>query len=424
MTRLNDKTLSLTPGKRIELYDVDLAVANGPILRFTPNREDVTPAECYRIGDTRTNATDGITAFLPVVPAAGEVLILEGFARHGEGATCFPAFQLSPDGGATSRDRVRLDLNNLATSQGNSTPVTSDRAYTLSQASEWVYFACRWTMGATPPATLALHILPAMGTTYPTEAATAVGTVDFFGLRFWIVRDGLRIPVVMDMDLTTWAATSATMTRQAVANTAEAVKVPVWQGNAYTPIPIRASGFEKTGNGAFPKPKLVMSNITGAGSLLMQQYGDIRGATVKRTRMYADHLDNGPEPDPAAFYTPDVFTLVRRSQQDAQIIEFELASKLDQQGVQLPRRQILRDVCPFVYRRWNPALNSGAGGFDYTAATCPYSGPAMFDIHGEVVTNGAEDVCSHTLALGCRKRYGTQGDIPFGGFPMVGRFRR
>ena len=423
MTRLNDKTLSLTPGKRIELYDLDLAIADGPILRFTPNREDVTPAQCIRLTDTITTNTSNVTALLPVVPEAGEVLLLEGYARPVAGSTCFPSFQLSPDGNSTNRDRARLDLNNRAVSVNTSTPVTSARAWTLSQASEWVYFAARWTMGASPPATLGLRIFPAMGTVFPTETSTAVGSVDFFGLQLWIVRDGLRIPVMLDMDLTTWTP-AAGVTAAWVANTSEAVKVPVWQGNAYTPIPIRATGFEKTGNGAFPKPKLAMSNITGAGSLLMQQYGDIRGATVKRTRMYADHLDNGPEPDPAAFYTPDVFTLVRRSQQDAQTIEFELASKLDQQGVQLPRRQVLRDVCPWKYRVWNPALNSGAGGFDYTDASCPYSGSAMFDTYGEPVTNGAEDVCSHTLRLGCRKRYGTQGEIPFGGFPMVGRFRR
>ena len=423
MTRLNDKTLSLTPGQRIELYEVDLAIAGGPILRFTPNREDVTPETCTRVADASTTTAGYVEFTFPTVPVAGEVFGVEFMIRRTLASTSLFLLQLSPDGGTSNRERCNIDLNSLTLNQYNLNPVTTTRFYRLSQAGEWLYFTAMWTMGGTPPATLKMRLYPATGTGLNVIDNTGIGSFDMFGFRAAIVRDGLRIPVVTPGDPLAWAR-GGTPTISTVANTFEAIKVPVWQGNAYTPIPIKATGFEKTGNGAFPKPKLAMSNLTGAGSLLMQAYGDIRGATVKRTRLYADHLDNGPEPDPAAFYTPDMFTLVRRSQQDAQVIEFELASKLDQQGVQLPRRQILRDVCEAKYRVWNPALNGGAGGFDYTNATCPYSGPAMFDTNGDAVTNGAEDVCSHTLRLGCRKRFGTQGDIPFGGFPMVGRFRR
>lgn len=424
MTRINDKTLSLTPGKRVELYSLDLRIANGPILRFTPNREDATPAQCYRLSDTDATNARRITGQIPVVPEVGEVLLLEGLCRHGQAATSFPSVMLTPTDSPNNWDRPMFNLPGLESANNLATPITSAREHKLTQAGEWVYFTVRWTIGAPKPSSLFLHLYPALGATYPTVSVAATGSVDFAALRMFIIRDGLRIPVMIDMDLSNTEVWTHGASVSVVANTAEAVKVPVWQGNEYTPIPIKATGFEKTGNGAFPKPKLSMSNLTGAGSLLMQQYGDIRGATVTRTRMYADHLDNGPDPDPLAFYQPDVFTLVRRSMQDSQIIEFELASKLDQQGVQLPRRQLLRDVCPFVYRKWNAAANGGAGAFDYTDATCPYTGPAMFDIDGDPVASGQNDVCSHTLINGCRKRYGENGVLPFGGFPMVGRFRR
>ena len=38
MTTLNDKILSLTPGARIDLYEVDLTKLGGSILYLTPNR--------------------------------------------------------------------------------------------------------------------------------------------------------------------------------------------------------------------------------------------------------------------------------------------------------------------------------------------------------------------------------------------------
>lgn len=420
MARIDDKTLSLTPGKRIELYTVDLAIANGPILRFTPNREDLTPAVVTRIGDTNTGVSGRTSVDLTPYFSNGDTILISGYIRKGEGGAHFPVISLAnTSAGSTLFARMLMNLDTLADSPVNSSPITSGNTCTLTMASEFVFFSCQAVV--VDSTALWLGIWPAYGTPYPTQLASALGTVDVFGLRVFNRRGGLNIPVVLP-PISTWVRQGAGVTVTDVANTAMAVKVPVWQGNTYTPLPITATGFEKSGNGPFPKPKLSMSNLTGTGSLLVQQYGDIRGSGVTRTRLYADHLDNGIDPDPAAFYNPDVFVIARRSFQDAQTIEFELASKLDQQGVSLPRRQLLRDVCPFKYRVWNPALNAGAGGFDYSKATCPYSGSAMFDTDGIGVAQGALDKCSQILKTGCRARYGRDVEIPFGGFPMVGRF--
>jgi lambda family phage minor tail protein L len=162
-----------------------------------------------------------------------------------------------------------------------------------------------------------------------------------------------------------------------------------------------------------------MSNLFSEGSALAQQYGDLRGAIVTRRQLFADNLDNGPDPDPAAVYPPDIFKIDRKGLQNAKVIEFELASVLDQPGVSLPGRQVLRDVCPFTYRVWNGT------GFDYAGEDgCPYNAVAMFDADGNAVINGALDVCSHQLKTGCRARYGRDEETPFGGFPMVGRLRQ
>lgn len=65
----------------------------------------------------------------------------------------------------------------------------------------------------------------------------------------------------------------------------------VWQGNTYMPFPMQATGFDFTGNGQLPRPKLVMSNASGAMTLLVLTYEDLLGAKVTRRRTLAKYLD-------------------------------------------------------------------------------------------------------------------------------------
>ena len=65
----------------------------------------------------------------------------------------------------------------------------------------------------------------------------------------------------------------------------------VWQGNAYTAFPIKASGFDMSGNGQLPRPKLQVANVTGAITLLVLTYDDLLGAKVTRKRTMAKYLD-------------------------------------------------------------------------------------------------------------------------------------
>lgn len=64
-----------------------------------------------------------------------------------------------------------------------------------------------------------------------------------------------------------------------------------WNGNAYTAFPVAASGFEFTGQGQAPRPKLMVSNIAGAITALVLQYEDLVGAKVTRRRTLAKYLD-------------------------------------------------------------------------------------------------------------------------------------
>lgn len=59
----------------------------------------------------------------------------------------------------------------------------------------------------------------------------------------------------------------------------------------YSRYPIQATGFDKTGNGTIPRPKLTMGNIGGIVGALAKDYNDLVGAKLTRTRTFARYLD-------------------------------------------------------------------------------------------------------------------------------------
>jgi lambda family phage minor tail protein L len=190
-------------------------------------------------------------------------------------------------------------------------------------------------------------------------------------------------------------------------STDEKMQPIVWRGNTYQPAPISASGFEMNAKGQFPRPKLQVSNVLQLAEPAVSQYNEMLGCTVTRWRVFAENLDHGTEPDPNAHFPVDIYSIDRRSDHNAIYIEWELASVLDQQGKQLPARQILRS-CSHTYRVWDTVNNK------FIYGTCPYSGTACFDINGNSTTS-QNDVCSKQFGTGCKKRFGT-AELPFQGF--------
>lgn len=65
----------------------------------------------------------------------------------------------------------------------------------------------------------------------------------------------------------------------------------VWQGQTYQPMPIQASGFDVTGKGAMPRPKLQVANINGLLSASVRQFGDFVGCKLTRKRTFAKYID-------------------------------------------------------------------------------------------------------------------------------------
>ena len=91
-------------------------------------------------------------------------------------------------------------------------------------------------------------------------------------------------------------------------------------------------------------------------------------------------------------------------------VQFELSSALDFNGVQLPRRQIVANVCWWL----------SCGG--YRGPYCGYTGEACFDRNDNPVTDPALDRCGGRLSS-CKCRFGEHNPLPFGSFPAADLIR-
>lgn len=192
-----------------------------------------------------------------------------------------------------------------------------------------------------------------------------------------------------------------------------------FRGIDFAPTEIRCSGFELSTQGALPQPTIEISNVTRAMSSAAVLFNDLIGARLTRIRTYTQFLDNGETPDPVSgAYPADIYSFEQKTSHTKEKIVWTLAAAMDQEGRLLPGRTIIRDVCPWRYRRWDK-LN---GEFDYSAAQCPYTGDKSYDRDGAETTPDKDEPGRHIEDC-CKVRFGATGQLPFGGFPGVSRVR-
>lgn len=199
----------------------------------------------------------------------------------------------------------------------------------------------------------------------------------------------------------------------------------VWQGQTYVRFPIEADGFELRGSGTIPRPKIKVSNISGLLSALLRVNDDLVGSKMTRRRTLAQYLDAvnfpggvNPTADPNAHFPDEVYFVDRKSAENRQTIEWELASALDVAGVTLPRRTFVANLCLSRYRKWDAV----AGDFDYTdTSECGYTGTLYFDKDDQPCA-AAQDLCAKRLKS-CALRHGDTAPLPYGGFPNCGLTR-
>ncbi len=192
--------------------------------------------------------------------------------------------------------------------------------------------------------------------------------------------------------------------------------VVTWNGAPYYPFAVRMEGFETTSDGPSERPRLYLTNTTKAMRAAIESWNKLRGAKITRLRTFAAYLDDGATPDPNAVLRRDVHYLNKVVEDNKRAICWECVPYFTFAGSKIPARQVLRGHCEWTYRK-----RSG-GAWDYSQATCPYTGSACFDIYGNSVP-AAEDRCGKKL-YHCKLRYPGQTVKPFGGFPGVGLMRR
>ena len=151
----------------------------------------------------------------------------------------------------------------------------------------------------------------------------------------------------------------------------------------YEPLPIIAEGFEKTTKGQIPQPTLTVANIFGTFTEAVGELDDLVGAKLTRRRTLAKYLGDQPGQDLTAEFPPDIFYIERKTAETNQYITFELASPLDLEGLQLPRRIITQNYCLWKYR----------------GAECGYAGPPVADVYDRPLTGtGASATYVNALA--------------------------
>lgn len=211
----------------------------------------------------------------------------------------------------------------------------------------------------------------------------------------------------------------------------------VWDGQPYMALPIEVEGFEYSGQGTLPRPKMRISNLIQQQlaikllldtitALILTLPEGLEGAKFTRIRTLGRFLDavNFPSgsyvvsnywnvgyesgtsatADPYAEFPRDVYFVDRKSAENRDVVEFELASAFDMAGVRAPKRQCITR-CQWVYR----------------SAECSYTGTNYFNASDVAVGNASEDVCGKRVDS-CKARFGQNAELPFGGYPGIGSY--
>jgi lambda family phage minor tail protein L len=186
----------------------------------------------------------------------------------------------------------------------------------------------------------------------------------------------------------------------------------VFNGITYTRFPIEAEGFARNGNGQQPRPILRIANIDGLIGALSRANQDLVMVKFIRRRTFLKYIDAvnftggvNLTADPNAAMDDEIWFIDRKSSENKVYVEWELSSALDLEGVMLPRRQCIQNVCTWQYR----------------SAECSYAGGAVADKNDEPTSNLTLDKCGKRLSS-CRLRF-PNDVLPFGGFPSINLIR-
>lgn len=188
-----------------------------------------------------------------------------------------------------------------------------------------------------------------------------------------------------------------------------------WQGQQYDPWPIECEGFERN-TSQTPTPTLRVSNIDGTITALCLLFDDLVGSRVIRRQTLKQYLDaenfpdGNPNADPNEHFPDEIWYIERKSGENNEVVQFELASAADLNGASVPGRQIIANACTWILR----------GG--YRGPYCGYNGPPVADINDNPTSDPSLDVCGGRVGS-CKLRWGENEPLTYGSFPAASLIR-
>ena len=135
-----------------------------------------------------------------------------------------------------------------------------------------------------------------------------------------------------------------------------------WKGNAYLRFPIEAEGFAFQ-RGQLPRPTLTISNLNSAPNisailLTVNQTttgNDLTGAKFVRIRTLAKYIDainfannTNATADPNAEFPREIYFIDRKTNENREVVSWELSAVFDLMGIRAPKRQCTRRLFPAV----------------------------------------------------------------------------
>lgn len=120
-----------------------------------------------------------------------------------------------------------------------------------------------------------------------------------------------------------------------------------------------------------------------------------------------DYKPEDSDPDPTQELPPEVWLVEQKTAENAEAVEFTLKSAIDFDDKQLPGRQIIASVCPWLW----------IGG--YRGPYCGYTGSAYFDKRDNPVSDPTLDQCGGRVSS-CKARFGSN-PMNYGGFEASDR---
>ena len=121
----------------------------------------------------------------------------------------------------------------------------------------------------------------------------------------------------------------------------------------YTPLPIQMEGNDRTAATKMPQPTISFANVTSVfktavGSVDYEEMAGLK--VIRRTTLRKYLKSEGDSNSPPIEYPREVYLIDSLKQRSKEALVFQLQAPFDLQGVMVPRRQVVPNLCPWIYQ--------------------------------------------------------------------------